>query len=190
VICKYQPDSNWLLVVPTWLLAVMAIISAGATIKAIREQMKSSKLTISADLAMKFDKTFSESSFLADRARAAEALKSSNPKEAENVFDFFDMVGLFVRLKALDLEIAHSLFFHWINLYWTTGKEYIGSKQQTDSTKWLDFKLLYEGTRQIESRDEHSENLILTRERIAEYLKDEIALIPNMQVAKPDSQPS
>ena len=172
VIYKHLSDPNWLLAVFTLILVIVAILT-------LRAQTKSFKLTIGADLAMKLDERFSEPAFLADRVHAAEALKSQlNLKEAENVFDFLDMVGLFVRLKALDPEIAHSLFFHWINLYWTTGKEYIVAKQRTATLKWSDFKRLYEVTRQIEEdRDKHSEDLDLTPERIAEYLDDEIALM-------------
>jgi hypothetical protein len=110
VIYKYLSDPNWLLAVFTLILVIVAILT-------LRAQTKSFKLTIGADLAMKLDERFSEPAFLADRVHAAEALKSQlNLKEAENVFDFLDMVGLFVRLKALDPEIAHSLFFHFLSL--------------------------------------------------------------------------
>ncbi len=96
VIYKYLSDPNWLLAVFTLILVIVAILTLLA-------QTKSFKLTIGADLAMKFDERFNEPAFLADRVHAAEALKSQlNLKEAENVFDFLDMVGLFVRLKALD----------------------------------------------------------------------------------------
>ena len=59
------------------------------------------------------------------------------------------------------------------------------AKQRTATLKWSDFKRLYEVTRQIEEdRDRHSEDLDLTPERIAEYLDDEIALIPNTHVTE------
>jgi len=177
MIWKYFSDPNWWLVVFALAGAVIAIVT-------LRAQTKSFKLTIGADLAMKLDERFNESSFLEARAHAAQALKSRESiKEAEDVFDFFDTIGLFVRLKALDPEIAHSLFFHWINLYWTTGKEYVADKQRTATLRWSDFGRLYDATRRIEEkRDPSSEDLNLKPERIAEYLDDEIALIPTPNV--------
>lgn len=173
LICKYVSDPNWWLV----LCALVGVVVAVVT---LLRQTKSFKLTIGADLAMKLDERFNENQLLADRVNAAKALKShANVKDAENVFDFFDTIGLFVRLKALDPEIAHSLFFHWVNLYWTTGKEYITAKQETAKLKWEDFARLYEATRRVEKeRDACSEDLDLTPERITEYLDDEIKLIP------------
>ena len=169
---------------PNWWLALFALVGAVTAIVTVREQTKSFKLTIGADLAMKLDERFNEPSFCVERAHAAQALKSNESvKEAENVFDFFDTIGLFVRLKALDPEIAHSLFFHWINLYWTTGKEYIAAKQRTANLRWNDFGQLFEITRRVEkNRDPCSEDLDLKPERIAEYLDDEIALIPTPNV--------
>jgi len=177
MICKYISD-------PTWWLALIALVGLIVAIVTLYAQTKSFRLTLGADLAMKFDERFNEPSFLIERAHAAQALKSKESvKEAENVFDFFDTIGLFVRLKALDPEIAHSLFFHWVNLYWTTGKEYIAAKQLTANLRWKDFGQLYEITRRVEeNRDPHSEDLDLKPERIAEYLDDEIALIPTPNV--------
>jgi len=156
--------------------ALFGVIVAVVTLWA---QTKSFKLTIGADLAMKLDERFNETEFITIRAHAAEALKAqSNLKSAEDVFDFFDTVGLFVRLRALNPEIAHSLFFHWINLYWSTGKEYIRAEQQTAKLKWVDFEKLYVKTRDIEkARDPKSEDLCLSANRIDEYLNDEIALL-------------
>ncbi len=80
---------------------------------------------------MKLDDRFNSTQFAVERIAAATALKNKTSFEnAEDVFDFFDTVGLLVRVEALKAEIAHSLFFHWINLYWCSGEQYIKDKQK------------------------------------------------------------
>ena len=172
VSCKYLLDPNWWLVV----FALVAVIVA---IWTQYKQTHSFKLTIGADLAMKLDERFNEHDFLKIRVIAAKALRTnSDVKRAEDIFDFFDTVGLFVRLGALDPRIAHSLFFHWINLYWRAGEKYIKAERQKSKLKWEEFAKLYAVTRRFEEkRDPSSENLSPTPELTATQLDDEIALL-------------
>src|SRR5947209_12213191 len=107
-----------------WFLAAAVFLSTYFAWRGIDEQnnnlAKQSaayQLALSADTALKFDARFNEPSFKRLRSNAAKALLSHTSKEdAEDVFDFFDTMGLFVRLGAMSDEVAHSLFFHWTNL--------------------------------------------------------------------------
>jgi hypothetical protein len=122
---KQMSVSTWINVV----LAVTAVISACVVWEGIKEQnvnfekqSAAYQLALSADTALKFDARFNEPGFKRLRSIAAKALLThTSEEEAEDVFDFFDTVGLFVRLGALSGEVAHSLFFHRINLYWKAG---------------------------------------------------------------------
>jgi hypothetical protein len=168
VLSKYLADPNWWLAILTLLGLIVAIVT-------LRNQTKSFKLTIGADLAMKLDERFNDPEFLDIRRTAAQALRAGSVlKQAEDVFDFFDTVGLFVRLKALDPEIAHSLFFHWANLYWCTGEKYIKAQRRMTKLRWNDFETLYRAICVIEkAHDASSGDLHLTPELIDEYLRDE-----------------
>jgi hypothetical protein len=162
---------------PTWLLTIFTLVGVIVAVVTLWLQTKSFKLTIGADLGMKLDDRFDSSQFAIKRLDAATALKNNSSLEnAEDVFDFFDTVGLFVRLGALKAEIAHSLFFHWINLYWRSGEHYIKDRQKEANLTWADFEKLYSVTRAIEKRkDPGSRDLRLTPTDIEDYLDDEIA---------------
>ena len=93
------------------------------------------------------------------------------------MFDFFDTVGLFVRLGALGEDIAYSMFFHWINLYWRAGKRYIGGKQKEVSQVWKDFEWLFERVSEVErKRHPDSEDLTMPAERLKSQLQEEYDL--------------
>jgi hypothetical protein len=160
--------------------AVAAVVAAGAAVFAIWLQNKSFKANLTADLAIKLDDRFSSAEVKESRSRAARALKAHiAEKEAEDAFDFFETIGLFVRRKALDEEIVHSLFFHWINLYWTAGKDHIRRRQRETKNLWRDFESLYKKVLEIE-REENPNSpditLSLFPDKLAQYLDEEIEL--------------
>ncbi len=167
-------------------LAVASLVTAMGTIASpivvwqmMRSQKNDYKLALAADLAMKFDDRFNGTGFLHTRSVAATSLLPSNTGEdAEDVFDFLDTVGLFTRLGALDVQIAHSLFFHWINLYWSAGKHYIGSVQKDSAQRWNDFEWLYKQVIAVEkTKDPGSEDLKMTQELLQKQLRDEANLV-------------
>jgi len=130
-------------------------------------------------MALRLDAEFNKTEFKRTRSLAAKALSyHENENEAEDIFDFFDSVGLFVKLGALGDEIAHSYFFHWINLYWHAGKQHIGFKQKEASELWKDFESLYRKLCAIEKRkNQDSEDLKMPAERLRDQLQDEIDLL-------------
>jgi len=180
------------MVIATWIIAaasVAAALAACLSARAVSKEMKRQneglekqlnayKLALSVDVAHRFDERFDEPRFRATRSNATKALLSkSYQEEAEDVFDFFDTVGLFVKLGALSDELAYNVFFHWINLYWTAGKGYIGAKQAETSTVWVNFRELSEKVREIErQRDAESEDLKMPEGRLQELLQEEIDL--------------
>ena len=84
-------------------------------------------------------------------------LKHSAPAETDDLFDIFESIGLFVRKGFLDAEIAHSFFFHWVNLYWVAGRWAIEEKRKGAADLWTDFEFLYKRLLEIEiSKDARS----------------------------------
>lgn len=142
-------------------------------------QNRSVKLTLAIDISMKLDDRFEAKRFCEARSRAAMALKlHENEVDAEDIFDFFETVGLFTRIGALTPGIAHSRFFHWINLYWNAGRDHIRMRQKNSKLVWRDFEALYNSVLDVERRkDPNSRDLELTASDIAIYLDEEIGLI-------------
>lgn len=94
--------------------------------------------------------------------------------EAEDVLDFFESVGLLVRLKGLNLEMAYNSFFHWVNTYWNAAACHVDVQRGRRRTVWQEFEYLYRETIKIERRkDTSSIDLAPAPEVIEQYLKNE-----------------
>jgi hypothetical protein len=146
------------------------------------EQAKASrkdfKLSLAADLSMKLDDRFNPEDFRRVRSDAARALLSNqNLVDAEDVFDFFETVGLLVRTGALTNDLAYNFFFHWINLYWVAGQGHIQEKRKVSRSLWEDFEYVYKKVREIETKkDANSEDLRLAEQhqRLRDLLDEEV----------------
>lgn len=177
----------------TWIIAFASIVAASAAIASafvvrsgiekqtnnFEKQANAYQLALSVEMALKLDRQFNEAGFKKLRSLAAKALLSHEAeKDTEDIFDFFDSLGLLVKLDVLHNEIAHSYFFHWINLYWLAGRHYIGARQKETSEVWKDFELLYRKVCSIEKRkNPESEDLKMPDDRLQEQLEDEAHLI-------------
>lgn len=146
--------------------------------KSFEKQLREYKLTLSAETALKFESKFNDLNFKRIRSRAATALlNQQNETETDDVFDFFDTLGLFVRLGALTEEIAYAIFFHWVNLYWKAGRRRIGAEQKDRAAVWKDFEFLYSTVCEIERRRHaDSEDLRMPDSRLKQQLQEEVTV--------------
>ena len=95
--------------------------------------------------------------------------------ESEEVLDFFETIGLFMKSGALNEEIAYSFFFHWINLYWNAAQRHIQTRRKENNTAWQDFEYAYKKVITLERRkDKASADLVLLADRMKRYLGEEI----------------
>jgi hypothetical protein len=110
-------------IITAWAAVSAAIAASGSVIVAVISR-NDCRLSLAADLAMKLEDRFDAKGFKEVRSSAANALLSKqNWENAEDIFDFFETLGLLVRTKAVTKELAYNSFFHWVNLYWNAGKE-------------------------------------------------------------------
>jgi hypothetical protein len=160
----------------TIVIAVGTLASIFFTYRGMQSQARSFAGSVSADLALKLVRDFDSDPYKNLRSRAADAfLKKLRLNEAENLFDFFEQIGLFVRRGLLDAEIAHSFFFHWANLYWVAGKNAIQEKREGCAELWTDFEYLYNALLQIEiKRDPKSRFINPSPELIKASLEEEL----------------
>lgn len=93
----------------------------------------------------------------------------------DDLFDLFEAIGLFARRGLLDPDVAHSFFFHWVNLYWVSGKHIIEQKRKASADLWCDFELLYKLLLKIEmERDARSRYINPSDDLIRECLEEEL----------------
>jgi hypothetical protein len=171
--------ATWIIAFAGILAALAAIASAFYVRKGIEEQTRnfekqtaSYQLSLSVEMALRFDQQFNQAEFRKIRSSAGRALLTHKDEAlAEEVFDFFDSIGLLVKLGAFREELAYSYFFHWINLYWHAGKHQMGLKQKETSEVWKDFETLHRKVSAIEKRkNPESEDLKMTAERLRAQL--------------------
>ena len=146
---------------------------------AFKKSNESFRLSLSADLVTKLDDKFNGPDLKSIRKTAARALLSNtNLGEAEDVLDFFETVGLLMRLEALNPEMVHNTFFHWANLYWIATKDYIIARRKSTSISlWVYFKSLHTEVCRIEKlKDRTSKDLQLDRDSLRQYLQEEVEL--------------
>lgn len=136
-------------------IALATIASIYFTYKAMQSQVQSLKDTVSADLALKLLRDFDTLANRQLRRRVAHGVLN-NVKDSviEELFDFFEQIGLYVRKGLIDAEIAHSFFFHWVNLYWIVGRGLIEKKRIGSIDLWKDFEFLFNTLLQIEMKSD------------------------------------
>jgi hypothetical protein len=142
---------------------------------AMRSQAESFALSVSASLSFKLSDHFDSPDFRKLRSKAATALVTNQDLEnADDVFDFFETVGLYVRRRALDEETAHALFFHWVNIYWHAGQDCILRNQKRTVSVWSDFQDLHRTLLEIERKqDRNSRDINPTPSDITYFLNQE-----------------
>jgi hypothetical protein len=161
---------------------ITAWAAVGAAVAAIVGSFVASKsrsdfrLSLAADLSMKLEDRFDAKEFKETRSSAAKALLSKqNLENAEDIFDFFETLGLLVRTKAITKELAYNSFFHWINLYWNAGKEHVAVKRKDSKTVWENFEFIYNELLKTErQKDPNSKDISPSAERLQEDLQQEI----------------
>jgi len=144
---------------------------------AFRDSSSAYRLSLSADLVTRLEEKFDSEALRQSRHAASRALLDQQGLgNAEDAFDFFEMIGLLHRLGALNDEMVHCTFFHWINLYWTAGRDYIvRTRAERTSELWVDFQLVYEKVLALEKRkDPSSRDLTLSEEVLTLYLEQEL----------------
>jgi len=176
-------QANQITAYATLAIAILSPISILIAFYAVKKQNRQAikanndfKLSLGADLAIRLEERFICKDFKAIRTKSAQSfLGQVESNDFEEVFDFFETVGLLLRLEAFNSEIVHNFFFHWINLYWTAGKGYISTKRQDTKTVWQDFEFAFQKTTEIEKiKDQNSKDLYLSGERLKEQLTEEI----------------
>jgi cbb3-type cytochrome oxidase subunit 3 len=160
----------------TIVIALGTLASVYVAYRGIKSQARSFANSVSADLALKLVHDFDSDDNRKRRSRAADALlKKIKLVEVDDLFDMFESIGLFVRKGLLDADIAHSFFFHWVNLYWVAGKHIVEEKRKASADLWCDFELLYKALLKIEmARDARSRFINPSDDLIRECLEEEL----------------
>jgi hypothetical protein len=164
---------------PEWITGIATIVLGIATIflvmvtrdlaqttaTAFNSESRHNRFALALDLLLKMDDRFN--AMRASRQKAATYWKD---KEAgknvpvarsaylDDVLDFFDLLGYFRKLGALERLPVWNMFYHHAHHWYSTAEEYITSQRQKDHTIWenfydLDRELVGEQMRQRNCKD-------------------------------------
>jgi hypothetical protein len=167
-----DPITSW----STFALAVFSLVALLVAYLGIKSQAESLAKSVSADLCLKMVDRFDSPEMRIKRNSAAEALLSGTDLSAtDEVFDFFEILGLYLRKKMLDPELVHSMFFHWINLYWRASNEYIATRRERAEIIYSEFERLHRAVLEIEMKTcPRSRDINPTADEIKKFLEEEL----------------
>ena len=160
-----------------WLQIVSAFAAAAGFI-CLAIQIHRSHISFQVELILKLDDKFNSKDFRQLRIKAAKSIMKNNYKDAEELYDFFETVGLLLHKNSLDKEIVWNTFFYWIHDHWVIGSKYIANEQRDDSSTWEEFKYLHEQVLKVEKKRTKASDadLLLSENDIKKFLNDESTL--------------
>lgn len=173
----------------------IAVGSFGAifTLALMYQQIKRTDFVASTEFLLKLDDNFYSDKMLKKRRKIMEIFKKDKGdfekmNECRDVFDFFEILGLLVRMKAIPKELVWSDFCYWIQRYWTAFKGYVewARKEDNDITEYGEFRYLF---KEIHAYDERKRNpsflplflrrgkhIEITQKELEEFADEEIKL--------------
>lgn len=120
-----------------------AMTTAVGAITALWLQNRSTAITRSLDMLLRLDEKFDSDRMKELRRKTALGfLEDKMVDEAFYVFDFFEEIGLLLRMKAIHEKILFENFFHSPLAYWFTARKYISQMQETNKELYDNFEYL------------------------------------------------
>ncbi len=157
-----------------------SVVAASAAVVAVIVESRRSRFTFGIDLLTKLDERF-QSGMQAQRRNAAQGLLAGRPSDSDDVLDFFEVLGILVKRKALDPYFVWHFFFYWLNAYASAAAEYITTIRHDDPTIWQDLSYLRRRLRTIERRERRcgDSDFQLSKDEVHRFLLEESALAPS-----------
>jgi hypothetical protein len=144
----------------TWIGVIVAVGGACIAGVTLISTQKSARLSLGIEVLLRLDERFDTKRMRCARSRAAVVLISllkneitpdnERLREADDILDFFEELGLMFKEGVLNERFLHSYFFTFISTYWEAAEKYISYARQQESAVWGGFKYLYQRMRAVE----------------------------------------
>ena len=166
------------------LTSIATVLGVLVALMAIIIQMRQNRIALGVTLIRDMEKQFDDTEF--KRIRLEVAMRLYFRKEAEPlplsgeiIMDFFDGMGIYQCKGAIDKEITWVMFYYWLGHYWQLLKKQADTfeAQHSGVEYYKNFRLLYHDMTIFgrKKRKMPPENEYFTKERLENFLKDEIA---------------
>jgi hypothetical protein len=168
----YNAVSAWAAVI----MSIAAIIAIVITIVELILESKRNRFSTGLNAIMWLDDIWKSTRMKQERKIAAQALRDNPSDDIDEILDFFEVVGLLVRRKAIDEVLAWHFYFYWLHGYRTLATAYIDAKRKQESTVWVDLLYLHERFIDIEKRKRKcsGKELAISPEDARQFIEEEI----------------
>jgi transposase len=159
----------------TLLLSIGSLVAATVALFIAWFQLKHHRIALGVQILVKYEERFDDSRMRAKRAAAAKALLArTDSPELEAVLDFFETIGLLVRKRCIQPDIAASSFAFWALRYWQLAQNRVMARREAehDSTIWEYAEKLVERFNRIESHS--GAPTTFSEEQLANFLQGEL----------------
>gem|GEM_PF-437367 len=173
------PDLFWIMLtaLASWGLVLVAMLTS-------RAQIRTAKRLSSVQVLIIYEQKFDSGDMLAARSKLATQLLNKAPHQEmqEDVLNFFESIGLLLRLKCLNKEMVWANFSYFAIRWEYVCKDYIKEERRlkdNDTTIFEEFeglvKVMYD--MEIKKRKKTREQITPSSEKIQEFLTDEKGLV-------------
>ena len=170
-----------------WITAVGTILLVLVTAIAFCHQSRQNRFALGIDLLLKLDDRFN--TMRASRQNAATYLKEKQgirtgidvsikdlEHDLDEVLDFFDQLGYFLKRSALERGAVWSAFYDQVHHWYCNAKDYMTPQRQGDPTIWENFEYL--NTQLVIEQMRHKRNNLdpsieLSKEDLLNFLNNE-----------------
>lgn len=132
-----------------WATSIATIALVLVTACAFYHQSRQTRFALGIDLLLKLDDRFNM--MRASRRNAATYLKEKGTGKdvpvdgsahLDDVLDFFDLLGYFLKLGALDRRAVWNMFYDKGHHWYSNAEKYMTPQRQIDATIWENFEYL------------------------------------------------
>jgi hypothetical protein len=168
----------------TILLAVVAVVAAIISVKAMRRQSEQTKTAIEVDVLLRLDEEWRRPRMIGVRAAAAGALLWGHTNSSlDEVLAFLESIALLLKREVLDDEITWLTFYWPMANYWLTAQKYIEQVRKDEgAATWSDLGDAVARLRKVEALKSglHGDQTRPRGEQPVHFLSDESKLIESV----------
>jgi hypothetical protein len=155
--------------------ALAGLAAAIVAIVALFLQSRQTAFAIAVDLLLKMDERFDSPEMLRRRQCAARGLLNGSEDNVRDVLNYFELVGLLMRRKALDRAMVWHDLSYWITQYADAARDYINAERHKDPNLWTELLWLDAQMLDIE-RSHRPRGSIKYLEKRVDFLRKEASL--------------
>jgi hypothetical protein len=168
-----------------WITSIATIALVLVTAIAFYFQSRQNRFALGIDLLLKMDDRFN--AMRTSRQKAATYLKEKQgtgtdvsiddlEHHLDEVVDFFDQLGYFLKGRALERRAVWSAFYDQVHHWYCNAKDYMTPQRQIDATIWENFEYL--NTQLVIEQMRHKRNNLdtsieLSKEDLVNFLNNE-----------------